>query len=134
MIDRRHHPDRPRALGGQGARQRGLRPRLRGARSQGALPRRLQPHRGHGKRDFNRHVRKDERGIGILVPIHVKCREKDEQNADEERRRLVDFRVSHVFDVSQTESEPLLTLVDKVSGRVSRITGSQLPRTARLER
>ena len=54
------------------------------------------------KRDFNRYVRKGERGIEILVPMLV--RDKDE-DADEERRRLVGFRVGHVFDVSQTDGE-----------------------------
>lgn len=66
------------------------------------------------KRDFNRHVKRGERGIEILVPMFVKARGEDE-DADEERRRLVGFRVGHVFDVSQTEGEPLPTLVDEVS-------------------
>ena len=42
----------------------------------------------------------------------------DEDDADEERRRLVGFRVGHVFDVSQTDGEPLPTLVDEVAGGV----------------
>ena len=70
------------------------------------------------KRDFNRHVRKGERGIEILVPMLVKDRDEEEQ--DEERRRLVGFRVGHVFDVSQTDGEPLPTLVDEVAGGVER--------------
>ena len=69
------------------------------------------------KRDFNRYVRKGERGIEILVPMLV--RDKDE-DADEERRRLVGFRVGHVFDVSQTDGEPLPTIVDEVAGDVER--------------
>ena len=69
------------------------------------------------KRDFNRYVKKGERGIEILVPMLVKDRDED---ADEERRRLVGFRVGHVFDVSQTDGEPLPTLVDEVAGSVER--------------
>ena len=69
------------------------------------------------KRDFNRHVRKGERGIEILVPMLVRDRDED---ADEERRRLVGFRVGHVFDVSQTDGDPLPTLVDEVAGDVER--------------
>ena len=69
------------------------------------------------QRDFKRHVRKGERGIEILVPMLVKDRDED---ADEERRRLVGFRVGHVFDVSQTDGEPLPTLVDEVDGGVER--------------
>lgn len=30
------------------------------------------------KRDFGRHVRKGERGIEILVPMLVKCRDDEE--------------------------------------------------------
>ena len=70
------------------------------------------------KRDFSRYVRKGERGIEVLVPMLVKDRDEEEQ--DEERRRLVGFRVGHVFDVSQTEGEPLPTLVDEVAGSVER--------------
>ena len=70
------------------------------------------------KRDFNRYVKKGERGIEILVPMLVKDRDEEEQ--DEERRRLVGFRVGHVFDVSQTDGEPLPTLVDEVAGGVER--------------
>ncbi|MEE1274267.1 MAG: ArdC-like ssDNA-binding domain-containing protein [Olegusella sp.] len=73
------------------------------------------------KRDFNRYVRKGEKGIEILVPMLVKDRSEDEQDEqDEERRRLVGFRVGHVFDVSQTDGEPLPTLVDEVAGGVER--------------
>ena len=73
------------------------------------------------KRDFNRHVRRGERGIEILVPMLVKCHaEEEEQDAGEERRRLVGFRVGHVFDVSQTDGEPLPTLVNEVADPVTR--------------
>lgn len=72
------------------------------------------------KRDFNRYVRKGERGIEILVPMLVKAHDEDETQGDEERRRLVGFRVGHVFDVSQTDGEPLPTLVDEVAGDVER--------------
>ena len=75
------------------------------------------------KRDFNRHVKKGERGIEILVPMLVKCHDEQE-DADEERRRLVGFRIGHVFDVSQTEGEPLPTLVDEVSQGFDRYTAT----------
>lgn len=69
------------------------------------------------KRDFNRYVKKGERGIEILVPMLVKDKDED---TDEERRRLVGFRVGHVFDVSQTDGEPPPTLADEVSRDVER--------------
>ena len=78
------------------------------------------------KRDFNRHVRKGERGIEILVPMVVKSKLGDTEDVPQddgettERRKLVGFKVGHVFDVSQTEGEPLPTLVDEVAGGVER--------------
>lgn len=72
------------------------------------------------KRDFNRHVMKGERGIEILVSMLVKARgEEDGQDPDGERHRLVGFRGGHVFDVSQTEGEPLPTIVDEVAEGVN---------------
>jgi hypothetical protein len=69
------------------------------------------------KRDFHRYVKKGERGLEILVPMLVRDHDED---TDEERRRLVGFRVGHVFDVSQTDGEPLPTIVDEVSQGVER--------------
>ena len=71
------------------------------------------------KRDFNRCVKKGERGIEILVPMLVKVRGEEEDEQDE-KQRLVGFRVGHVFDVSQTDGEPLPTLVDELSASVER--------------
>ncbi|MBR3384234.1 MAG: hypothetical protein IKG69_03360 [Atopobiaceae bacterium] len=78
------------------------------------------------QRDFNRHVRKGEHGIEVLVPMVVKSklgneeapRDDDEESA--ERRRLVGFKVGHVFDVSQTEGEPLPAIAERVSSDVDR--------------
>lgn len=52
---------------------------------------------------LNRFVRKGERGIPILAPIVVKEDEKD----GIEIKRLVGFKVVYVFDVAQTDGEPL---------------------------
>lgn len=52
---------------------------------------------------LNRFVRKGERGIPILAPIIVNEDEKD----GIEIKRLVGFKVVYVFDVAQTEGEPL---------------------------
>ncbi len=79
------------------------------------------------QRDFNRHVRKGEHGIEVLVPMVVRSklsegkelpRENDEDTP--ERKRLVGFKVGHVFDVSQTEGEPLPTIAERVSSDVER--------------
>ena len=49
---------------------------------------------------FNRFVRRGEKGIPILAP----CIVKDDETED---KKLVGFRVVYVFDVSQTNGEPL---------------------------
>ncbi|MDO4807047.1 MAG: ArdC family protein [Coriobacteriales bacterium] len=79
------------------------------------------------QRDFGRHVKKGEHGIEVLVPMVVKSRlgdpeETPRDDAEEaaERRRLVGFKVGHVFDVSQTEGEPLPTIAERVTGDVER--------------
>jgi hypothetical protein len=51
---------------------------------------------------MGRRVRKGERGIPILVPLLKKVEEDGV-----EVRKLVGFRSGYVFDVSQTEGEPL---------------------------
>lgn len=51
-----------------------------------------------------RHVRRGEKAIRILAPIVIKKR--DEENG-EERRAVVGFRGVCVFDVSQTDGDPL---------------------------
>lgn len=61
-----------------------------------------------GMRTWNRlsrFVRKGEKGIAIFAPMLFKEKEQSESR-DEEGKRL-GFRVVHVFDISQTEGEPL---------------------------
>lgn len=53
-----------------------------------------------------RQVRKGEKGIGILAPVVVNKREKDENGEETERRALVGFRAEHVFDIAQTDPIP----------------------------
>ncbi len=52
---------------------------------------------------MGRFVRKGEHGIPILAPIITTL----SNDKGEEEQRLVGFKVVHVFDVSQTEGEPL---------------------------
>lgn len=55
---------------------------------------------------LGRHVRKGEKGIGIIAPLVY--RKRDEGAADEEAgSTLRGFKVVHVFDISQTEGEEL---------------------------
>ena len=56
----------------------------------------------HAWHKFNRFVRKGEHGIPILAPIIIKPKDQPEDQA-----RLVGFKTAYVFDVSQTDGEPL---------------------------
>lgn len=57
---------------------------------------------------LGRHVRKGEKGIAILAPMVGRKRASDdEQLAEDERTRVYGFKSCHVFDVSQTDGEPL---------------------------
>ena len=53
---------------------------------------------------LGRQVRKGELSIAILAPIVCKVAEEE---SDEEERRVVGFRSARVFDVSQTDGDPL---------------------------
>ena len=55
---------------------------------------------------MRRYVRKGEKGIAILAPM-VGRKKSDDQLTEDERTRLFGFRAAHVFDVSQTDGEPL---------------------------
>ena len=57
---------------------------------------------------LGRHVRKGEKGIAILAPMVGRKRSSDDEElAEHERTRVFGFKLCHVFDISQTEGEPL---------------------------
>ena len=53
--------------------------------------------------ELNRFVRKGEKGIQIFAP----CKYKVETDTDEKLQEIRGFRVVHVFDISQTDGEPI---------------------------
>ena len=57
----------------------------------------------HKWKSMGRWVRKGERGIPILAPVLIKQEDQD----GIETKHLVGFKVVYVFDVSQTDGEPL---------------------------
>lgn len=66
----------------------------------------------HRWKSLGRHVKKDEKGIGILAPLVYRSQKQDESEdgkVPNERRSatLRGFRVVHVFDISQTEGAEL---------------------------
>ena len=77
-----------------------------------SLARGFTPSRVAGYRawqDLGRHVRKGERGLQILAPVIRKVSPENvkEEEEEEEEKRVVGFRVVHVFDIAQTNGEPL---------------------------
>lgn len=71
-----------------------------------AISRGFQPSRVAGYRTWQkvgRQVRRGEHGLAILAPVTRRIEAED----GEEERRVVGFRPVHVFDMSQTDGEPL---------------------------
>jgi hypothetical protein len=68
----------------------------------------------HSWRQVGRFVRKGERGIAILAP--VTRRVEAEENPDALMPVVTGFRAAYVFDVSQTEGEPLPEIVHRLDG------------------
>ena len=54
-------------------------------------------------RSLGRHVRKGEKGIAILAPILG----RRDPEPDDKSRVVVGFRAAYVFDIAQTDGEPL---------------------------
>jgi len=57
--------------------------------------------------DLDRHVKKGERGIAIIAPLVFRKAVADVVSSDEDGETTLRFRAVHVFDISQTEGEPL---------------------------
>lgn len=88
------------------------------------------------KNKFKRQVKKGEKGIRILAPTPFITRKEMEKIDPETQRpiigddgqpireeveiRLARFKPVSVFDISQTEGEPLPSIVEEVSGNVAR--------------
>lgn len=78
--------------------------------------------------EMGRYVRKGEKGIKILAPCIYKKEKETEAEPDicesdndkpkESEKVLTGFRVVSVFDISQTEGEPLPTIAHKLTGDV----------------
>jgi antirestriction protein ArdC len=60
----------------------------------------------HGWLKMCRYVRKGEKGIVILAPM-VGRKKSDDELIEDAQTRLFGFRAAHVFDVTQTDGDPL---------------------------
>ena len=58
----------------------------------------------HTWRTMGRFVRKGEKGIAILAPIVGR---RDSDAAENDSKRILGFRAAYVFDLAQTDGEPL---------------------------
>ncbi|MBD5558885.1 MAG: ImmA/IrrE family metallo-endopeptidase [Clostridia bacterium] len=65
---------------------------------------------------FHRHVKPGEHGIRIIAPI--RRRREEEQDEEKSEGRVCGFRAATIFDVSQTEGEPLPDIVQELTGSV----------------
>jgi antirestriction protein ArdC len=83
----------------------------------------------HRWKELNRFVKKGEKGIAIIAPISRKRKADDADRDDESAggRYVSGFRVVYVFDVTQTEGEPLEEFASS-SGE----PGEHLPRLEEL--
>jgi antirestriction protein ArdC len=61
----------------------------------------------HSWLKLRRFVRKGEKGIVILAPMVGKLKSKDDEVETDGTKRLFGFRAAHIFDVSQTDGDPL---------------------------
>jgi hypothetical protein len=72
----------------------------------------------HAWRKFGRHVRKGEKAIWILAPMTRKVRDDEHRDHDhaEGARVLLGFKPVTVFDLAQTDGEPLPEIATRLQG------------------
>jgi hypothetical protein len=75
----------------------------------------------HGWLRMRRFVRKGEKGIVILAPIVGRKKTREEDLTEDSETRLYGFRPAYVWDLSQTDGEPLPEF-PKVTGDPNQMT------------
>ena len=61
----------------------------------------------HTWRSLGRHVKEGEKGIAIIAPMRMASKEESGSEQPAEGESRIRFRTAYVFDVSQTDGEPL---------------------------
>lgn len=64
----------------------------------------------HTWRSLGRHVKEGEKGIAIIAPMRVSTKEESavqDNSTEKSAEPVVRFRTAYVFDVSQTDGDPL---------------------------
>jgi hypothetical protein len=90
----------------------------------------------YGWLKLRRYVRKREKGIVILAPMVGRKQTTNGDLAEDEETRVFGFRAAHVFDVSQTEGEPLpefATINGNPSGYTEKLQAFVASRAIELE-
>ena len=59
--------------------------------------------------ELKRYVKKGEKGIAILAPMFKTLTNIDENGVDKSKKSLIGFKKVYVFDIAQTEGEPVET-------------------------
>ncbi|SHJ63825.1 LPD16 domain-containing protein [Pseudobutyrivibrio xylanivorans] len=79
---------------------------------------------GAWQKNFERHVKKGAKGIKIISPVKVKVEVEDDKTDKDGAKKTIEvtkFKVSTVFDVSDTEGKELPKIgVDMLSGQVEK--------------
>lgn len=61
----------------------------------------------HTWRSLGRHVKEGERGIAIIAPMRISTKEDGQEQPSKDKESHIRFRTAYVFDISQTDGEPL---------------------------
>ena len=74
---------------------------------------------------FNRFVKRGQKGIAIFAPFIIKKKiqlesETPEKDREEKEQAVVKFKITYVWDVSQTEGDPLPSFCNELTGNVDR--------------
>lgn len=65
---------------------------------------------------LNRHVKKGEQGMAIFAPSKVTLVQPRSDGTGDETVTKIRFKATYVFDISQTEGEPLKNIQSELSG------------------
>ena len=66
------------------------------------------------QKQFNRQVKKGEKAIRILAPSTITITETDDEGNEQKRKIIKGFHPTCVFDVSQTDGEPVPTFISNL--------------------
>lgn len=66
-----------------------------------------------------RHVKRGEKGMKVFVPAPKKFKKQNEETGEEEEFSRMFFTTGSVFDISQTDGDPVPSLVNKIDFSVN---------------